>query len=182
MHDGLAVVHGWSSEPRRQRRGLALPIGRTSLQLQCITHPTSLSDQQASALSHHHHYVIFPQTARRPMESSLLNADTGLAEFVFACGVASQLSWQRIMGWIVKYQIYVERTSQPMNWSLFEIYLLLVAYIQCNALRWSYRTRKSRWVRVHQSRVCRLIRRSWPRVEPDGAGVRFDGIMWPQAD
>ena len=83
VHAGLAVVHGCSSEPRHQRR--------TSLQLQCITHPTSLSDQQAST-SRHQPFPHLHQPARRPMEFSLLNANTDLAEFVFACGVANQLS------------------------------------------------------------------------------------------
>ena len=110
VHAGLAVVRSWSSEPRHQRLGFADQIMTTLLQLQCITHRTSLSDQQASASRHLgiNHFssrvnnFVVPQpsssTARRPIESSLLNAHTGLAEFVFACGVASQLSWQRIMG------------------------------------------------------------------------------------
>ena len=92
VHAGLAVVRSWSSEPCHQRRG-------PSLQLQCITHPASLTDQQASASRQRHQpFPHLHQPARRPMEFSLLNANTGLAEFVFACGVASQLSWQSIMG------------------------------------------------------------------------------------
>ena len=73
VHAGLAVVR--LSDPRHPRR----TFQRASLPLQCITHQTLLSHQQG-------------------YESRLLNPCTGLAEFVFACGVANQLSWQSIMG------------------------------------------------------------------------------------
>ena len=64
------------------------PPIRNSISLQCFTHKK--------------HITLFGQTRGRQTEVAypLVDSTTHSANFVFACGAATQLSWQNIMGWM----------------------------------------------------------------------------------
>ena len=63
---------------------------RNAISLQCITHKVHIKNDVA----------MWHSQVRRQVEVGypLVDSATHLANFVFACGAARQLSWQNIMG------------------------------------------------------------------------------------